>query len=102
MTSSRLAAAAALLVLAGCMAKSAPPRFAPSPGSENADCGAKQLGAYVGRQATDEVIARIRQWRGDNPVRVLRPGSAMTMDYRPGRLNMFLDDKDRIEKFQCN
>jgi hypothetical protein len=26
------------------------------------------------------------------PTRVLRPGDAMTMDYRPDRLNIYLDD----------
>jgi hypothetical protein len=100
MTTARLAAAA-LLALAGCAAEDPPLRPAPSPPADT-DCGAGQLGAYIGHEATETVIAAIRQWRGDNPVRVLKPGSAMTMDYRPGRLNLFLDDRGRIEKFTCN
>jgi hypothetical protein len=31
-------------------------------------------------------------------VRVLRLGDAMTMDYRPQRLNLFLDDAGRLER----
>ncbi|WP_333605903.1 I78 family peptidase inhibitor [Novosphingobium sp.] len=95
-------ALAGLLALAGCAAESLPPESSPPPVAEDTDCGARMLGAYVGHKATDEVMAAIRQWRGDNPVRMLRPGSAMTMDYRPGRLNVFLDNQDRIEKFGCN
>ncbi|WP_084384721.1 I78 family peptidase inhibitor [Novosphingobium naphthalenivorans] len=96
-----LAATATLLALAGCSEKT-PPQPAPPPPPMDTDCGAGQLGAYIGHQATDEVIAAIRAWRGDNPVRVLKPGSAMTMDYRPGRLNVFLDEQGRIKEFQCN
>lgn len=101
MTSARLAAAltASLLALAGCSEQA--PRPVPPP-PMNSDCGAGQLGAYVGQPASDAALSAIRQWRGDNPVRVLKPGSAMTMDYRPGRLNVFLDDQGRIEKFSCN
>ena len=96
-----LAATASLLALAGCSEKT-PPRPAPPPPPVNADCGAGQLGAYIGREATGDVIAAIRAWRGDNPVRVLKPGSVMTMDYRAGRLNLFLDEQGRIKAFKCN
>lgn len=97
MNSARPAIAAALLALTGC-AGEAPPHSAP----ENVDCGASALAAYVGVQSADDVMNTIRKWRGENPVRVLSPGSAMTMDYRPGRLNVFLDAQGRIEKFTCN
>jgi hypothetical protein len=101
MTTPRLAAAATLLSLAACSAEAPPPAPTPPPPAAQG-CGAEQLGAYVGQPASDEVLARIREWRGDAPIRVLKPGSAMTMDYRPERLNIFLDDKGVIEKFQCN
>lgn len=92
----------ALLALAACTAETPPPQPAPPPASEAVDCGAGALASYVGVAASDAVIATIHQWRGNNPVRVLKPGSAMTMDFRPGRLNVFLDDQGRIEKFTCN
>lgn len=93
--------AVGLLAAGGCTPGGSEPETTPPP-PESEGCGADQLGAYVGQPASDEVISRIREWRGDNPIRVLKPGSAMTMDYRPGRLNIFLDDKDRIKEFKCN
>lgn len=93
--------AAGLLASAACTAESPGPETAPPPPAE-ADCGAGQLGAYVGQPASEQVLALIRQWRGDNPIRVLKQGSVMTMDYRPERLNIFLDENDRIKEFKCN
>jgi hypothetical protein len=91
-----------LLATAGCTAETPPPEAALPPPVVGESCGAEQLGAYVGQPATDEVIGALRAWRGDNPIRVLEPGSAMTMDYRPARLNVFLDENNRIEEFKCN
>jgi len=34
-------------------------------------------------------------------VRVLRPGDMATMDHRPDRLNIHLDDQDVIEALRC-
>ena len=94
-------AALTAALLAGCTAEGVEPEpLPPMPVAEG--CGAEQLGSYVGRQATDEVIARIQEWRGKNPIRVLKPGSAMTMDYRPNRLNVYLDDAGVITEFKCN
>lgn len=91
-----------LIAATGCTAETPEPgSLTPSP-TETEDCGARQLGAYIGQPASEEVLARIRQWRGDNPIRVLKPGSVMTMDFRPGRLNIFLDANDRITEFKCN
>ncbi|CDO36369.1 MULTISPECIES: I78 family peptidase inhibitor [Novosphingobium] len=92
---------ASVLALSACTGDQTAPETAPPPPIAES-CGAEQLGAYVGQPANEEVLGLIRQWRGDNPIRVLKPGSAMTMDYRPNRLNVFLDDKGMIEKFGCN
>ena len=43
----------------------------------------------------------LRQWRGDSHVRVLGPNSAMTMDYRPDRLNVNVDAGNVITGFRC-
>lgn len=91
-----------LLATAGCTAGTPPPDTALPPAVEGESCGAGQLGAYIGQPASDEVIAALRAWRGDNPIRVLEPGSAMTMDYRPARLNVYLDENNRIKEFKCN
>lgn len=95
------ALAGSMLAATACTATTGRPNPPPPPPAE-VDCGAGQLGAYIGQPASDQVLALIRQWRGDNPIRVLKPGSMMTMDYLPGRLNIFLDEKDRIKEFKCN
>lgn len=93
-------AGVAALSLAACTpapdAGSTPPPPATEPG-----CGADQLGGYVGRKATPEVIAALRAWRGDHPIRVLRPGDVVTMDYRADRLNLQLDANDVIVAVRC-
>ncbi|SFG41957.1 Peptidase inhibitor I78 family protein [Novosphingobium sp. CF614] len=93
--------AGSLLATAGCAAGTSEPQATPPPPASQG-CGAEQLSAYIGQPASDEVLALIRQWHGDKPIRVLKPGSAMTMDYRPERLNIYLDDAGTIKEFKCN
>ena len=93
--------ASGMLATTACTPTTEDPSSSPPPLAE-VDCGAGQLGGYIGQPGSEQVLALIRQWRGDNPIRVLKPGSAMTMDYRPGRLNIFLDENDRIKEFKCN
>lgn len=73
----------------------------PPQSSTEPDCGADALKGYVGREATDEIVAALRAWRGDHPVRVLKPGSIVTMDYRPDRLNIDLEEDGTIKGFRC-
>jgi len=101
---SSLTASLAALALTACsstgadkMAESTPP---PPPAMEPS-CGADQLGSYVGQPASDEVIAAITAWRGDKPMRVIKPGMAVTMDYRPDRLNVQVDENGKIKGFTC-
>jgi len=70
---------------------------APPPPSPDADaCGAGGLQQLVGqkRAAFDESAI-------DGPLRVVPPGSAMTMDYRADRLNVELDEDGRITRIWC-
>ena len=99
-----IATAAGLwIALSGCMPPQSgdPERIPAAPASES-DCGASQLGDYVGIAATDDVIARLHEWHGGKPMRVVRPGMAVTMDYSPDRLNVMLDDAGIILRFTCS
>jgi hypothetical protein len=73
----------------------------PPPPSMEPSCGADQLASYVGQPASDDVIAKITAWRGDKPMRVIRPGTAVTMDYRPDRLNVQVGEDGKITGFTC-
>lgn len=50
-------------------------------------------GAHLQKQLQSDSSAR--------QVRVLRPGDMATMDHRPDRLNIHLDDQDVIEALRC-
>lgn len=88
--------------LGACSAQTPPPEPAAPPPAMEPNCGAGMLDAYVGRKGSDDVVAAIREWRGEHPVRVLKPGSIMTMDYRPDRLNMELTEDGTIKRFYCS
>lgn len=109
-TAPRLLSLAALLAATACTtaATDTPPTSAPVPAPwSDADiqsgksCGADQLGGWIGKTATEETVAMLRQWRAGSDVRVLGPNSAMTMDYRPDRLNVTVDAGNVITGFRC-
>ena len=60
------------------------------------DCGASGLSGLVGqnRKVLDTM-------KFSNPIRVLEPGSVMTMDLNPTRLNIELDAKGTITRLTC-
>jgi len=101
----------AVLALAACEAPtggSAPADPAPAPGADpgvpapvlpspaDDTCGASGLATYIGQEASILDAARFA-----NPVRVIRPGDMVTMDFNPQRLNFELDALDEIARIRC-
>lgn len=66
-----------------------------TPGGVN-QCGALDLQFLVGGPAS-----ALNTMRFNKPVRVIRPGMAVTMDYLPDRLNIELDRTGRISRVSC-
>lgn len=65
--------------------------------SNSADCGAVDLQYLIGQPlSVFEAVGH------KGTTRIVRPGDAVTMDYRPDRLNVKLNKKGRITSFQCN
>ena len=64
-------------------------------------CDDKAAAAYVGRSISDDVAEQARGAAGASGVRIIRPGMAVTMDYRAGRLNLEVDDAGRVIKATC-
>lgn len=83
----------AAAILAGCVEPEAP---RPDPDAVGS-CGADQLQFLVGQN--EGVLAAMTFRAGT--VRVIRPGMAVTMDYRPDRLNLELDRTGRIVRVFC-
>lgn len=66
-------------------------------------CGAAGWAAQlVGGTATDALTALL-PLSSSNPagVRVIFPGTAVTMDYRPERLNVEIDEADIVARVYC-
>lgn len=75
----------------------APPP-APDPAQPAAEdtCGMAQYASLVGKPATDPGLPA-----ASGAVRHIRPDTQVTMDYRPDRLNIDIDDSDVITGFRC-
>lgn len=59
-------------------------------------CGADALQALVGQPTSV-----LQTMKFGSQTRILRPGTAVTMDYRPDRLNIEIDAAERIVRVQC-
>lgn len=92
-------------LLAGCQsAATAPPsESAPPPPrvEDTGDCGAGRVQDRVGRAFSESLAESVATESGASMLRVLRPGEAHTLDYRAERINLRLDDQQRITDIVC-
>ena len=65
-------------------------------------CNARPAQVLVGKRISPAVEARARKLSGARIVRSLPPGTIVTMEFRPDRLNIHLDRKGRIARLQCS
>ena len=85
----------AMLLLAACMPV-LPSDPMPYPEPDSNACGAAELQGLVGQRASVLDTMRFSQ-----PTRIIRPGEAVTMDYSPNRLNIEINESDRIARVSC-
>lgn len=64
-------------------------------------CGASKARAFVGRKATSAVRAEVARVTGAKAIRWIKPGMAVTMDYREDRLNVELSARETIRALRC-
>ena len=64
-------------------------------------CDASALSGWAGRAWTESMRAEALRLSGARAARVIRPGDAVTMDYREDRLNVHLTGEERIERLAC-
>ncbi len=81
----------ALIALAGCTAAEPvlPPQLEDT-------CGARDYENLIGQDAT--ALERVLLL---GPVRVIRPGDAVTMDFRPDRVNFKISENETIRAVDC-
>jgi len=70
------------------------PRPQPEPGADT--CASTQMQRLVGQPAT---VLETMEFA--NPVRIIRPGTAVTMDYNESRMNIAVDRAGRISRVYC-
>ena len=92
-----LSAAAATVL--GVVACATPPEPAPAPGE--LQCVADAGAWAVGKPVSDELVAQVISDTHSRNARVVRPGQAVTMDFRGDRVNLMLDMQDRVERVTC-
>ena len=64
-------------------------------------CNADRVQPLVGREATTDVVTRAKDRSGARTVRLIKPGEAVTMDFRSDRLNLDLDNVNTITAARC-
>lgn len=87
---------APLLVLAACTPAAVPPSRPAVPPPPEDSCGAAPYAGLVGEDATALEKVLILK-----PVRILRPGIAVTMDFNPARMNFDIGADGRITSIHC-
>lgn len=84
------------LLLGACVPAEPAGPPAADPGGQADACGASRLQGLVGQPETVLATMRFTQ-----TLRVVHPGTAVTMDYSPFRLNILIDATGRIERVSC-
>jgi len=87
---------ATALLVAGCMDDGRP---TPMPGPRM--CNANAVQRFIGAPMSPRLQSRLQARSGASSVRVVRPGEAMTMDFRRDRLTVDLNQRGQISGLRC-
>ncbi|HFK2920648.1 TPA: I78 family peptidase inhibitor [Stenotrophomonas maltophilia] len=75
---------------------------APSPVADAAhECRPEALEAFTGKTADEATIKKLVADSGARNARVVKPGMAVTMDFRQDRVTVQVDAQNRIERASC-
>jgi hypothetical protein len=64
-------------------------------------CNAERAAFAMGRVAKPGLVSRAKHAARARDVRVIRPGQAVTMDFRQDRLNIEVDGRDLVRSVRC-
>ena len=77
-----------------------PPEPGPAP-LPTGQCDASRAQGLIGEPASQALAIEAQRLTGGNAVRWIQPGQAVTMDYRPDRINIKLDAQNRVTGITC-
>ncbi|MDY0957429.1 I78 family peptidase inhibitor [Sphingomonas sp. CFBP8993] len=92
----RLSAMPALIGLAACA-----PMTKSEQNAGSGACGDARVAHLVGKVWSESLRAQILKTSSAASLRVIAPGTVVTMDYRPDRLNIETDDQGRVTRLRC-
>jgi hypothetical protein len=87
----------AVFALAACASQPASDETVASGGT----CNAEPAQSHVGKAATEANIEAAFKASGAKTMRSIKPGQAVTMDYREDRVNVYQDASGNIERISC-
>ena len=85
-----------LALLGACAAAQQPPVV-----GAGAVCKADGLADLVGRPATADLGAQALERASARTLRWIQPGTAVTMDFRQDRLDIYLDEHNDVSRASC-
>ncbi|MEA9977815.1 MULTISPECIES: I78 family peptidase inhibitor [unclassified Pseudomonas] len=90
----------AAAALAGCSTQPEPVQ-APEAEVGHSNCNAAAANFAIGKKASPELLEQARIKAGAWSVRLLKPDTIVTLDYRSDRLNLNTDDLAIINRVNC-
>ena len=94
---SPILALAAASLLAACAAVDTTP-----PEDTHLVCQSDTLGWTIGKTADETLVRRAQLEATAKYVRVLKPGQMVTMEYSDERLNLYVDDANKVTRYSCS
>jgi hypothetical protein len=73
----------------------------PAPEAPAMTCSADKVQWTLGQVADEALVAKARTQSGAERMRVIKPGMAVTMDYREDRLNLDVDADNKVTRAHC-
>jgi len=108
----RVAVAAGILLAVNACAVNPPPDASASNTSDPAipvrgdtgggTCDSTNIQQFVGQEVTADLQARMKSVSGAATVRIVPPGTAITMEFSAERLTVYTDAENRIERISCS
>lgn len=90
-----------LMIEAACTTLPAQEEQVPVHGETGRKCVEGRAQHLIGRPASSELAREAQRLTGAGAVRWIRPGDVVTMEYREDRLNIELDDRQRVQSLRC-